>query len=246
MRSAFQELARTHDGMVNLPGPTSGIRWRRPRSQPRVLLIDDCEMSGDCLSFTLSGRARDFRVEHVIAATDVPSFQPDVILLATKTASLSHPSVAAELKAIRHAYSNVSVIVVSPLNDIASALHAIRIGFQGYVPTTLPINVVIAAIRLVLAGSNFIPTELLAPSVGNSEKKHDLDDCEATREDDHCFTLRESEVLSRLREGKPNKIIAYELSIATSTVKVHLRSIMKKVHATNRTQVALLTAQVAL
>jgi DNA-binding NarL/FixJ family response regulator len=51
------------------------------------------------------------------------------------------------------------------------------------------------------------------------------------------FTLRETEVLSHLQQGKANKTIAYELNMALSTVKVHVRNIMKKLSATNRTQV---------
>ncbi|HEX4767595.1 MAG TPA: LuxR C-terminal-related transcriptional regulator [Lichenihabitans sp.] len=54
------------------------------------------------------------------------------------------------------------------------------------------------------------------------------------------LTGRELEVLHRLERGLQNKIIAYELGISQSTVKVHVRSIMRKT-ATNRTQVAYLT-----
>lgn len=53
------------------------------------------------------------------------------------------------------------------------------------------------------------------------------------------LTSREWDVLRILREGRQNKIIAFELGISESTVKVHLRNIMKKLHASNRTQVAL-------
>ena len=52
------------------------------------------------------------------------------------------------------------------------------------------------------------------------------------------FTLRQAEVVQALRKGKANKIIAYELNLRESTVKVHIRNIMKKLKATNRTEVA--------
>jgi DNA-binding NarL/FixJ family response regulator len=52
------------------------------------------------------------------------------------------------------------------------------------------------------------------------------------------FTLRQTEVVEALRRGKANKIIAYELNLRESTVKVHIRNIMKKLKATNRTEVA--------
>ena len=53
------------------------------------------------------------------------------------------------------------------------------------------------------------------------------------------FTARQIDVLTCLRQGKPNKTIAFELGMSESTVKVHIRQIMDKLHASNRTQVAL-------
>ena len=52
------------------------------------------------------------------------------------------------------------------------------------------------------------------------------------------FTTRQTSVAKALRQGKANKIIAYELNMCESTVKVHVRHIMKKLGATNRTEVA--------
>ena len=51
------------------------------------------------------------------------------------------------------------------------------------------------------------------------------------------FTSREEEVISMLKLGKANKIIAYELALRESTVKVHIRNIMKKLKVHNRTEV---------
>ena len=52
------------------------------------------------------------------------------------------------------------------------------------------------------------------------------------------FTPREARIAEALRKGKANKIIAYDLNLCESTVKVHIRNIMKKLKATNRTEVA--------
>jgi DNA-binding NarL/FixJ family response regulator len=54
------------------------------------------------------------------------------------------------------------------------------------------------------------------------------------------FTRRQVAVIDALRKGKANKIIAYELNMCESTVKVHVRNIMKKLNARNRTEVAYL------
>jgi DNA-binding NarL/FixJ family response regulator len=59
------------------------------------------------------------------------------------------------------------------------------------------------------------------------------------------LTPSEQRVLELLREGKPNKVIARELDIEETTVKVHVRRIMKKLNAANRTQAALVAQQMA-
>ena len=50
------------------------------------------------------------------------------------------------------------------------------------------------------------------------------------------FTARQNDVAEALRHGKANKVIAYELNMCESTVKVHIRNIMRKLNATNRTE----------
>jgi len=62
---------------------------------------------------------------------------------------------------------------------------------------------------------------------------------------DVCFTRRELELLNLLRQGMQNKRIAYELGISQSTVKAHLRNIMMKLKAKNRTEAACMLAQEA-
>ncbi len=66
-------------------------------------------------------------------------------------------------------------------------------------------------------------------------------------EDKPCekqFTPRQLEVLRRVWRGKQNKLIAYDLNMCESTVKIHIRHIMKKLNARNRTQVVLLTRSI--
>jgi len=52
------------------------------------------------------------------------------------------------------------------------------------------------------------------------------------------FSSRQANVIEALRRGKSNKVIAYELNMCESTVKVHVRNIMKRLNAKNRTEVA--------
>jgi DNA-binding NarL/FixJ family response regulator len=57
------------------------------------------------------------------------------------------------------------------------------------------------------------------------------------------LTRRQAEVFAKLQQGKPNKVIAYELGMSESTVKVHLRSLMRTIGATNRTQAVFMGQQ---
>jgi DNA-binding NarL/FixJ family response regulator len=62
----------------------------------------------------------------------------------------------------------------------------------------------------------------------------------AERTDGEQLTSRQAAVVEALRTGKPNKIIAFELNMRESTVKVHVRNIMKRLKGRNRTEVAFL------
>ena len=103
--------------------------------------------------------------------------------------------------------------------------------------------VTVAALRYARAGGSFAPPSLwrgahqpqqLAPQPLTLR----AETMELASHQETSFTPREIEVLHRLRQGLQNKIIAFELGISESTVKVHLRNVMKKLHASNRTQVA--------
>jgi DNA-binding CsgD family transcriptional regulator len=104
------------------------------------------------------------------------------------------------------------------------------IGARGFIPSTSTnIRLATAAIRLVRQGGSFAPFDLM--TTDKRGRKASEDAAESKR-----LTPRESEVLSRLQRGQPNKIIAYELTLTESTVKVHIRNIMRKMGATNRTE----------
>jgi DNA-binding NarL/FixJ family response regulator len=115
---------------------------------------------------------------------------------------------------------------------------------QGY----LSIKIAMAAIHLVMVGGSLMTTKI---SLNNDQMAalHREDIIEAANVTDDIdlasignFTKREIALLTCLRRGMQNKTIAYELGIAESTVKVHLRNIMSKLHANNRTQVVYMLA----
>ena len=137
------------------------------------------------------------------------------------------------LSAVSAALPATPVALLSHFEDRQSIREAFGLGVRGYIPTSLASMVAVEAVRLICVGGTFAPTvALLCQSPPRSS---------AGEPQIGGFTQRQSQILDCLQRGMANKLIAYELNMCESTVKVHIRNIMKKLNATNRTQVAYLT-----
>jgi two-component system nitrate/nitrite response regulator NarL len=94
------------------------------------------------------------------------------------------------------------------------------------------------ALDLILAGGTYLPP------AGNSHAESSSSGAEWSNTFSVAkLTARERSVLSFLREGMPNKVIAHRLGISQSTVKAHIHSIMTKLHSRNRTEAAVLAGE---
>lgn len=127
------------------------------------------------------------------------------------------------------------MVVMADGEDPRYVLDALDGGAQGVISTSFPIVVAIEALRLVVAGGTYVPVgTLLAARFEESSTSYNSESPRA------LFTERQFAVIEMLRQGKANKMIAHELNMRESTVKVHIRNIMRKLSASNRTQVAYL------
>jgi DNA-binding NarL/FixJ family response regulator len=139
------------------------------------------------------------------------------------------------LSALGQAFPAIPLVVLSDADD-ADRLEifrdALKSGAQGFIPTrTTGIPIAIAALRLIKAGGTFAPMDLM---LANNRPN-----CVRALPDkvrQNPLTSRQMVVLAHLQRGSANKIIAHELDMSESTVKVHVRNIMRKFGATNRTQ----------
>jgi two-component system nitrate/nitrite response regulator NarL len=106
---------------------------------------------------------------------------------------------------------------------------SLELGAVGFLPKTMSGNSILRAIKFMATGERFVPLDIMQGS--------DDDDADST------FSRRESEVLRALAEGQSNKEIANTLNIQEATVKVHVKSIFRKLGAKNRTHAALLARE---
>ena len=138
---------------------------------------------------------------------------------------------AVTLEQLDHASMGAPVIILSDSADLDDFCRSLACGARGHVPTNLPLDVCIKALRLVLAGGVFVPADPFM--TGSTTAISDWPNME------NVFTRREGDVVDALRRGKPTKEIAYDLNMSESTVKVHIHNIMKKLGAKNRTEAAI-------
>ncbi len=132
-----------------------------------------------------------------------------------------------------HCHGQGPIVVITNDTSPRHVVDMLSMGVSGYLTTDLTLDVMIHALRLVLVGGRFVPSRSLIEAVQTCDRvSSDLTTLDAT------FTSRQVAVIEALRRGKPNKVIAYELNMCESTVKVHVRNIMKKLRAKNRTEVA--------
>ena len=137
------------------------------------------------------------------------------------------------LKDLSEFGSGGPVIALASTNDVGLARAAIGYGAKGFIPVTMGFEIAIEVMRFVLAGGTYVPPDhLLAPDRVSLQAP-------TTLSRPNVLTSRELAVVRAIQEGKSNKVIAHELNMCLSTVKVHVRNVMRKMKAKNRTDVAM-------
>lgn len=144
------------------------------------------------------------------------------------------PESQRQLAITLHCSKEVPVIVMAGAEEPDQIIETLERGARGYVPTSLPLTVAVLALRMVAEGGVFIPASSLLIARRQLGQNRGVN----SRGEPELFTGRQIAVVEALSRGKANKVIAYELNMCESTVKVHVRNIMKKLKAKNRTEVA--------
>lgn len=161
----------------------------------------------------------------------LPEASSQLIVLSLMEAS--NEACAKALKDLSEIASSRPLIALASRNDADLARAAIRHGAKGFIPVTMGFEIAIEVIRFVLAGGAYVPADCLLATdqLGSAASK--------SPPRLGALTAREFSVVRAIQQGKQNKVIANELNMCESTVKVHVRNVMKKLNARNRTEVAM-------
>jgi len=192
-------------------------------SQIRVFSVDDHPLLREGIAALVNNQPDMVLVAQASTGGEAiqlfKEYSPDVTLLDLRLPDMSGIDT---LIAIRTAFPNARVIMLTTFEGDVEIHRALQAGACGYLLKNMPPSELLDVIRLVHAGKKRIP-----PEIASQLAEHMADE---------ALTEREVEVLQQVAGGNKNRDIANKLFISEETVKVHIKHIMEKLGAADRTQ----------
>jgi DNA-binding NarL/FixJ family response regulator len=189
----------------------------------RILCVDDHPLLRDGLDALINNRPGMVLVAQASSAQEgIAEFrkhQPDVTLMDLR---LPDKSGIEAMRAIRAEFPEARIIVLTTFEGDVEIQRALEAGARAYILKNMPPKELLEVIEQVHAGKKRIPSQVAAQL--------------AEHVADESLTTREVEVLNELAKGNRNRDIAEKLFITEETVKVHIKHIMEKLGASDRTQ----------
>jgi DNA-binding NarL/FixJ family response regulator len=191
-------------------------------SRIRVLVVDDHPVLRDGIASVVEGQP-DMTIagEATNGAEAIERYRtlrPDVTLMDLQMPEMDGTDA---IRLIRNEFPLARIVVLTTYAGDVEAQHALEAGASGYLLKSTPRSDLLEAIRVVHAGRRHIP-----PAIAVEIAEH---------RGDQELTDRERDVLQRVAAGRSNKIAADELGISEETVKTHMKSILAKLAASDRT-----------
>lgn len=220
--------------------------------QLKILVVDDHPLIRQALRQVLT--ALDDKLEFLEAsdcpaAVDLVARNPDITLILLDL-SLPGSDGFEALRELRERHAAVPVVVLSASDQPEVVTRAIDGGAMGFIPKTSTSEILLNALRLVLAGGVYLPLEVLRRGPSAETAAVSAPAPVAARElrnpREIGLTERQSQVLALMVQGKPNKLICRELNLAEGTVKIHVTAILKALNVTNRTQAVIAVSKLGL
>jgi two-component system nitrate/nitrite response regulator NarL len=201
----------------------------------RALLIDDHTLLRSGIKALLS---RQPDIEVVGEASDaiegikrIQSLRPDVILLDLHMPGMSGKEA---LQMITEQAPDSRVLMLTVSEDAEDLTDCLRAGALGYLVKNIDADFLVSAVRLAAAGESVMSPQMTAKLMHSVRQGA----TSAPAADHDRLSPRERQILAFLARGASNKQIARELSLAESTVKIHMQGILRKLGVLSRVQAA--------
>ncbi|WP_422088492.1 LuxR C-terminal-related transcriptional regulator [Variovorax sp.] len=218
----------------------------------KILIADDHRLVIEAVKAKLSELEPGIEFVLAMSVDELLAGASDDLDLALIDLNMPGADGQAHIDQIRQRHPALPVMVLSGYEDPAIMRSALERGVLGFIPKAYSPEVMLSAVRLVLAGGVYVPPMMLTalppgivagvapqavetPSRGGAGSQT----LEHLR---NVLTERQVEVLQLLSQGKPNKLIGRSLGISEGTVKIHLAAIFRALNVRNRTE-AVVAAQ---
>jgi DNA-binding NarL/FixJ family response regulator len=230
MLDQFTRSEASSPAKVNA-GYSAGVRRH-------LAIVDQSRLRCDCLKLALSHQPRRWRVTDVSSASELVRLLQqghdfDVILLGGSTCARID---LADIDMLTAAFPRAPILVAAECDDPERAHDILRSGAKGFLPVSHSLKVLVGALERVRAGGSYVP---LALSEAISAKPPEQTPVSPLQ----VLTRRQRDVLALIAVGKSNKLIADALNMSESTVKAHVKQIIRRLNVANRTQAALLATR---
>ncbi len=211
--------------------------WDSGTTELCIGWIDVSRLTRECLTSAVARAQPLFVIIPFESISDCTNYRGRMLDLIIYHSRESGTVGLEDVATLRAAFATVQIVVLSDASAVEPAIarEVLTRGASGFILTdSTSLQMVVSAISLVSSGGTFVPRDFLfmerepAPLASSTQLS-----------EQGRLTQREMAVLGLMKHGKPNKIIANELGMSASTVKVHVRHIMRKMGAANRTQAAL-------
>jgi DNA-binding NarL/FixJ family response regulator len=221
----------------------------------RVLLVDDHALFREGIAMLLGSLAP---TESVLEADSFESALAllgrgvtiDLVLMDLALPGMSGLDGIARLK---RDHPGLPVVALSSSDDRESVLAALDAGAMGYIPKSASSGVLMAALKLVMANGIYLPPSAFIGTrsartqpVMTQSRASPSRDGKGLMPADLGLTVRQTEVLHLILQGKPAKLISRELGLAASTVKSHTTAVLRALNVTTRTQAVIAAGKLGL
>jgi DNA-binding NarL/FixJ family response regulator len=210
-----------------------------PQNSPVLIIIERQVLARTCIVSILKREVTGFEIVEMATTSGLNWLsRRDVRLIALNIGDkeITDPSIENDLALVAAFCPNAYVAFLSNRDDEATASGAMQRGVRGFFPTSIPVDVAMAGLRLVLAGGVYRPLPIIRQNEASNLKTIAPIVSKKTMVN---LTPREQQVLAELKLGLPNKLIAVKLNRSENTVKMHIQHIMRKCFAHNRTEAVL-------
>ena len=224
-----------------------------PPDKPSIVVIDSKKFRqagimqllgtwADATGSKVSAIASDTAIN-----TDALDATCEIIILSIGSASVGDSEQQALIQSIRTYSPRAALVILSDLEDGVEVRAAFEAGAAAFMPTSTEPTVALQALSFIKCGGTFFPpSALFQGEEGPQASGRAPDGSDPTGNAFHDLrayssklTAKQQQVFRLLRDGPSNKVIARRLGLSEATVKVHIRSILRKLGVENRTQLAI-------